>query len=331
VVPILRMKLGLRVVCCLVVVGLVAATGACSTEDPPASAATPPTEAPSASSTKVDPTASPKPASPPAARKTLHYISNVGDDRAAVVRLGYNLIDMGPSQSSINALPRGVRALVWLGNLDNTDCTPGFSWSEFKAAVDKLAGNAKVFGYFLSDEPHPSICPDAVKHIRARADYIRARDRDQKSFIVVLDKSDQCGSNVGCEYSALRPELSHVDLIGIDPFPCVQDQGCNFDKINDRVTRAMANGVPQAAIVPVIQTFGQTCGTAADRHYYFLPSAGQLREILARFAKLTPHPVFDYTYTWDGKTSACPSLDGADGTQGLPDLQSVMRQHNTAG
>jgi hypothetical protein len=331
VVPILRIRLGLRVMCCLLAIGVAASSAACSTEDPPASAATMPTEQPSASSTKVDQTPSAAPVSPPAAKRTLHYISNVGDDRSAVVRLGYNLIDTGPSESVINSLPRGVRALVWLGNLDNTNCTPGFSWSEFKAAVDKLAGNSKVFGYFISDEPHPTVCPDAVKHIRARADYIRSRDRQQVSFIVVLDKADECGANVGCEYSALRPELSHVDLIGIDPFPCVQDQGCNFDKINDRVTRAMSNGIPRSAIVPVIQTFGQTCDAAATRHYYFLPSASQLREILARFAKLTPHPVFDYTYTWDGKTSACPSLDRADGTQGLPDLQSVMRLHNAAG
>ena len=39
--------------------------------------------------------------------------------------------------------------------------------------------------------------------IRARADYIRAHDPGRRSFIVVLDGSNQCGGTYGCEFEAL--------------------------------------------------------------------------------------------------------------------------------
>jgi hypothetical protein len=37
----------------------------------------------------------------------------------------------------VDALGSGS-GLVWLGNLDGTTCTPGYSWSAFTAAVDRL-------------------------------------------------------------------------------------------------------------------------------------------------------------------------------------------------
>src|SRR5690348_13579862 len=135
---------------------------------------------------------------------TLHYVSNTHGDWPAAARLGYNLVDLGPDTKAIDALPAGLRALVWLGNLDNTSCTPGYSWDRFTAAVDRLAGNPKVFGYYLSDEPHPAVCPQAVAHLRQRADYVRARDPNQKSFIVVVG-AEQGGCVPTCEYRQLAP------------------------------------------------------------------------------------------------------------------------------
>jgi hypothetical protein len=266
-------------------------------------------------------------ASPAAHGTTLHYISNVGDDRKTVGGLGFNLFDMGPNKSAIDALANGQYALVWLGNLDNTNCTPGYSLSEFKAAVDRLAGDRKVFGYFISDEPHPTRCPHVVEHLRQRADYIHAKDPKQKVFIVILDSSRECGTDAGCEYRPMRPELSHVDYIGIDSFPCVIDRGCDIDKIDEHVNRAVISGIPRSALVPVIQVFGQACNPPTNRHYA-MPSEGELRAILARFHSLVPNPAFDYAYGWGSKGASCPALDRADGTDGLPDLQSIVKEHN---
>jgi len=257
---------------------------------------------------------------------TLHYVSNLGSDHAAAARLGYNLFDIGPVRSQIDALGPGQQALVWLGNLDNTDCTPGYSWAQFTAAVDRLASDAKVYGYYLSDEPHPRICPGAVADIRARADYIHAHTKVQKVFIVVLDAARECGTALGCEYAAMRPSVTHVDLIGVDPFPCGLTF-CTPSRIDQEVQRAEAAGVPASAIVPVFQVFGQTC-TNRQSKYYALPTVAELTDMLARWAALVPYPAFDFSYTWRSRGPACPALDRASGSHGYADLQSVMRSHN---
>src|SRR5690242_4060097 len=161
------------------------------------SASAPGSRAPVSASPSPSRSAGPPPALHPAG-PTRHYIANLDGDRAAVAALGYNLFDTGSDPESVNALGAGQRALVWLGSLDNADCaSPGYSWAQFTAAVDALAGNPKVFGYFLADEPHPKDCPTAVADIRQRADYIHAHDPSHVSFIVVLDGSNQCGGGYG--------------------------------------------------------------------------------------------------------------------------------------
>ncbi len=259
--------------------------------------------------------------STPRAPHTLHYVANTGADVGPVAQLGYKLFDTGPNPETAAALPANSLALVWLGNLDNTDCAkPGYDWSQFTTAVDRLAGNPKVYGYYISDEPHPRTCPNAVADIRMRADYIRAHDPAHKSFIVVVDGSNQCGGTYGCEFDALRPANTHVDLIGLDPYPCNNTSPkCSFDKIDDTAHRAAANGIPRSSVVPVFQTFGQSC---AASNYYRMPSAADLRTMLAHWTALVPHPAFDYTYTWGHQGPACPTLVDA------PDLQSVMAAHN---
>jgi hypothetical protein len=253
-------------------------------------------------------------------------MSNLGTDHAPAARLGYNLFDMGPDKAQIDALGPGQWALVWLGNLDNTDCTPGYTWATFTAAVDQLVSDPKVYGYYISDEPHPRICPDAVTHIRERADYVHAHTKVQKVFIVVLDASRECGTALGCEYAAMRPSATHVDLIGVDPFPC-GPSFCASNRINDEVHRAESAGIPASAIVPVFQVFGQNC-TTRQAKFYSLPTVAELTDMLSRWAAVIPHPAFDFSYTWRSKGPACPGLDRANGSHGYADLQSIMRTHN---
>lgn len=279
----------------------------------------------------TSPTPGPHPPVAPSkpASGTLHFVANVGEQIGAVQALGFNLIDTGPDPTTINALPSGVRALVWLGTLDNHDCGhPGYTYTAFTDAVDRLVADPKVFGYFLADEPHPKDCPAAAADLRQRADYIHAHDPTHRSFVVVLDGSNQCGGTYGCEFAALAPAKTHVDLIGLDPYPCNTGNagaGCTYQKIDDTVHHAEQNGVPAEAIVPVFQTFGQACTGSA---YYRLPSTAELRTMLSHWAALVRHPVFDYAYGWEHQDSACPTLSDANGLNGYPDLQAVVAQHN---
>ena len=100
-------------------------------------------------------------------------------DRAKAATLGYNLFDVGPSASEINSLPPKSRALIWVGNTTCGDFA--LSYGEFTAAVRRLAGNPRVYGWYLSDEPNTKECPGIVAEIRKRADYIKKHAPRQRS------------------------------------------------------------------------------------------------------------------------------------------------------
>lgn len=274
----------------------------------------------------------------------LHAAFNTQGDISELMALGFNLFDIAGSKSNpedtlarVNALPEKTQALVWVGNLGNApsgkDCpSPGFSDVEFKAIVDVLAKNPKVFGYNLADEPHPSICPDAVDLLKQRSDYIHTYAPGQKVYITIQDGSNMCPAGEGCEYSALRPEATHVDLIGIDPYPChFNDNGepvtCDISRISRRVQSAVANGIPISSIVPVFQAFGQENRLDGKSMYYRTPTTKEFQAMLDLWKSLVPNPAFDFAYTWGIQCteSSCPAPQGL---KNHPELQLLIKQHN---
>jgi hypothetical protein len=86
--------------------------------------------------------------------------------------------------------------------------------------------------------------------------------------------------------------------------------------VGAKVRAAVAAGVPRGRIVPVYQAFGQV-GTGDD--YYRLPTPTQMRTLLRTWARVVPHPVMDYTYSWKNQRSARPTLVDS------PALQTVFR------
>jgi len=275
----------------------------------------------------------------------LHAAFNTQGDIADLIALGFNLFDVTGSKTNptdtlarVNDLPEGTQALVWLGNLGNAptgqNCPPpGFSDAEFKAVVDILANNSKVFGYNLADEPHPSTCPDAIDIIKIRSDYIHTYAPGQKAYITIQDGSNMCPAGEGCEYRALRPEITHVDLIGIDPYPCHfnnsgQPVKCDTSKISQRVQSALANGIPVTAIVPVFQAFGQEGRLDGKSIYYRTPTTAEFQDMLNLWKSLVPNPVFDFAYTWGVQCteSSCPAPQSL---KNHPELQVLIKEHNS--
>lgn len=275
----------------------------------------------------------------PSSGSTLHYTANIGSDQATAAALGFNLFDIGPTKASIDALPAGVKAVVWVGNLDNapvgSSCpAPALSVSQFQAAVDALKNDPKVFAYYLSDEPHPVVCPSAASDIKIRADYIHANAPTQKSFIVVLDGSNVCSGNLGCEYAALAPSKTDVDYIGLDPYPChyasdgVTVVPCDVSSITTKVQLAISKGIPVSAIVPTFQTFGQAGRSDGKQVYYRLPTTTELTDMINAWHNLVPNPVFDYAYSYGVQCSAssCPA---SQAIANEPTLQTLIKAHNT--
>ncbi|HEY3557653.1 MAG TPA: hypothetical protein VGL05_09325 [Kribbella sp.] len=222
---------------------------------------------------------------------TRHFVTNLKGSTAPF-SLGYTLADTG-SVSALSSLPSGVQAVFWLGQ----KC-PAPADATFKAKIDALASNPKVFAYYLSDEPHIADCPGGPAALRSRADYIRAASGGRQKSFVVLSKVP--------DYKAFAPAATHVDLVGLDPYPCsIAHPQCDLSKIGEKVSAARAAGIPLSAIVPVYQAFGQERATS---HYYNLPTATQEHAILTEWRRLVPAPVMDYTYGWSNQSSANPTL-----------------------
>jgi len=252
--------------------------------------------------TTAPPTGPPAPGSP----TTLHYTANEDGSYAAPASVGFNVHDTGPDRATIDALPNNGKALVWLGE----KCPSGLSGS-FTAAVNALGGDARVFGYYLSDEPDPASCPQGPANVAAETDYIHAHASGQRSFVVVDDTPGA--------WAAYAPAHSHLDLVGLDPYPCRTDtSGCDLSMIDSAVARAEAAGIAQGIIVPTFQTFG---GASA----WVMPTPTQLQSILAEWAKVVPAPVLDYSYSW-----GCQGGSLSDCLQNHPEAQAVIQAHNAS-
>ncbi|MDB5178913.1 MAG: chitinase [Patescibacteria group bacterium] len=248
---------------------------------------------------------------------TRHFIQNV--DGVASQRktqaLGFNVVDVGPDAKAVNALPAGQQAMVWVGN---TKCGSfDVPYAAFTSAVDKLAHNPKVYGWYLSDGPSAGSCPKIVAEIKRRADYIHAHAPGQKSYIATAKD----------EYAPLKPSLSHVDVFGLDPYPCQVGRACDLGLIDSEVAKATAAGIPREAIAPIYQLFGQAC--AADAKNWRLPTEAEAKAMLTRWDKALPHAPMDVAYSWNRQSNyACQTLADANGAKGYPDLQSIMKDHN---
>lgn len=288
------------------------------------------------------PTSSLHQTSPPAT--TLHLAYNERNHIALAKSLGPNLFGAAGTPThpewaltELGRLPAGAKALIWTGSLGvaasaNTCAQPSYSFAQFIAQDDILAKDARVLGYFLADEPNLRACPGIVEEIRARADYIRSHAPQQKSFIVVLDGTNRCNGVMGCEYAAFRPSRSHVDLVGVDPYPCFYARPgvpAPLETKNIRLfmQSALDSGIAASQIVPIYQTFGDEGRTDGATVFFRIPTALELQSMFDTWESLVPNPVFDAVYTLGAQctASSCPS---AQALISHPELQTVARAHN---
>jgi hypothetical protein len=237
----------------------------------------------------------------------LHYAANgVFDDDVYTPGVdGFNLADVS-SVSVLNALPAGMQGLVYLG------MTGGVT-SAFVSAVDAFLGNSRVFGFYLADEPDPSVVSAA--NLKAESDYIHAHFPGAKTFIVEYNET----SDTNPTY-AFTPANTDIDLFGLDPYPVNTNVPNNLDYqiIPAAVDEALSIGIPRADIVPVYQTFG-----GGGYATYLLPTAAQESQILSTWGSVVPDPVFDYAYSWGVQ-------DDDTALSNDPTLAAVMAAHNVA-
>jgi hypothetical protein len=235
---------------------------------------------------------------------TLHYASN--DNFAPSGQYlpgadGFNLADVH-SKSELDSLPAGVRGLVWLG--DCRGATAGF-----RSAVDALAGDPKLFGFYIMDDALPSACPAA--HLLAEDNWIHAHAPGARTFAILVNLKRNTSPGFAGSYT---PGNSGLDLIGIDPYPVRSElSDPHYAEIGMYVRAAEAQGWPRQSMVPVYQTFGGGAYADDANGHWVLPTAAQENQILAEWATLLPAPMFDYAYSWgaqngDTALSQSPAL-----------------------
>ncbi len=224
---------------------------------------------------------------------------------------GFNLADVS-SADEASALPAGVKGMIYLGLCNGAD-------ANFVAAVQPFAGNPKVFGFYLADEPDPASCPAA--NLRAESNYVHSHDPGAVTFIVLMNMSATSSPTYQNTYN---PANSGVDLYGLDPYPCRTELGgCAFGWIPLAVSAARSAGVPLSAIVPVYQAFGGGSWADDGGGRYLMPTAAQETQILQAWSAAVPAPRFDYAYSWG-------SQNGDTALSMSPAVTQVFAAHNRA-
>jgi hypothetical protein len=246
---------------------------------------------------------------------SLHYASNSNfgqSGRYLPGADGFNLADVD-SKTALDRLPSGVRGLVWLG-----DCSG--ATASFRSAVDALAGDRKLFGFYVMDEPLRSTCPAA--NLLAEDNWIHAHVPGAKTFAILENLGPHTSPTFAGSYT---PRDSGLDLIGIDPYPVRSElRSPDYAEIARYVRMAEASGWPRASIVPVYQTFGGGTYSDGGNGRWVLPTAAQERQMLADWAAVVPDPKFDYAYSW-GSQKEDTALNQS------PSLQAVFAAKNVRG
>lgn len=220
---------------------------------------------------------------------------------------GFNLADVS-SKVVLDSLPAGVRGLDYLG-------TCAGATSSFDATVDAFAGDAKLFGFYVVDEPNISSCSPA--HLKAENDWIHDHVPGAHTFAIL---ENQCAAISPC-FGWYTPANSDLDLIGLDPYPVRSElRSPDYAEIGESVAYVQTEAAwPLSSIVPVFQAFGG--GTWGGNATWTLPTPGEEQQLLATWASVLPAPLFDYAYSW-GQQKGDTSLSMS------PGLQQVFAAHN---
>src|SRR5207237_4010166 len=134
------------------------------------------------------------------------------EDYDGAASAGFNLAGVS-TQFAVRAVPEGMKGIYWLRNCYNLECSWRLSDKQVTDIVLAIKDNPKFSGiYYISDEPHPRVCPDAPQRLAERSALIRSLDSRARTFAVVLN-----GSSAPTEFAQMKDS---ADYIGIDPYPC---------------------------------------------------------------------------------------------------------------
>jgi IPT/TIG domain len=228
------------------------------------------------------------------------YTFDNGSAAPTTASYGWNLADVG-GKSEADALPAGMKGLVWVGDYDNTTCDWQVSDASLSATVQKMVGDPHVFGYFFSDEPYAETCPNAPAQHAARNALIKSIDPNATT-VMLLNANGSSHRSVWPLWST----PTDADYIAIDPYPCLQGLDCDWSLVTKSIQAADAAGFRYWIAV---QSF-------ADFEYRF-PTASELQYLLGLVSQSHAQGLMTFAWTYSGNC-LCDH----------PDLLSVWSAYN---
>jgi hypothetical protein len=236
----------------------------------------------------------------PPRRRYVYFSSS---NPKGTVKNGWNLLDVG-SVSSADALPRGAKGLVWVGDYDNDNCSWEQTDAQVRSEVEKAVGDRKVYGFFISDEPNPYECPSAPADHRTRSELIHSIDPSKRT-VIVLD-SNGFGQTPTDSLDQLPDWKGTADFIGLDPYPCYRGERCDFSWVTKTIRRATGAGLSYWGVAQ-----------AFDGDSWRWPTPAEEARLLTLWARSRQQGYM--TFAWDWSGSLLPSR---------PKLLRVLRLYN---
>jgi hypothetical protein len=241
-------------------------------------------------------------AAPPGKPFRYRYLIDSGPAQAKAASLGWNLLDVS-SKDEADALPRGTRGLLWVGDYDNSSCSWQVSDAQLRSTLAAAASDPHVAGVFFSDEPDPYACPTAPAQHHARSQLIHSLDPN--AFTVMLVDSNQ-GSHI---VQQLPLWAGAADYLALDPYPCHQNARCDYGWIAT---------VIHAADRAHVRYWGVAQAFTGDPWRW--PTPAEERHMLAQWR--ASHAVGYMTFAWHWQGSSLASQTG---------LLHVFQQFNRGG
>jgi hypothetical protein len=238
------------------------------------------------------------PSSPTPANRAAFPSIVLGTQDPAAAGYGFAVVDSTPSQ--LQDLPAGMHSLVWLGGYDNATCTFATSDAHVRSEFARygLAADARVFGYFLADEPNTNgNCPGASDQVRQRATLVRSVDPNPRHVTLAnIDDPSQ--------FAAFRDS---VDVLSTDPYPCAEGAGCDWSMIP-----AYVDALRHAGVSHYMGTLQAFSGGG-----WRWPTAGELQQMVDQWRRSDWCGAITFSWSYQGGRLA-----------DHPDLVAVLRQFN---
>jgi hypothetical protein len=104
-----------------------------------------------------------------------------------------------------------MKGVYWLGNGYKFNCSWRLSDRQITDTVMAIKDNPKFSGiYYIAEEPHPALCPDAPQRLAERTALIHSLDPRGRTFVVVLNNSA-----APTEFAQMKDAADYIGVIRI--------------------------------------------------------------------------------------------------------------------